>query len=229
VSTQNARGPRTLKGALVSMNLIDPIPTVVLFQYNPHSLTRQLRPQLVGGEQGDRSQAVRYTSAPTQTISAEVEIDATDGLAAGDPQTVQNGIAPQLAALEQLTYPSLTQVGIDTALFAIGTIEIVPMTAPRILFVWGPNRVLPVRIESYSISEDEFDARLNPLRATVQLQMRVLTYGDVSITDLDYYQFLAYHASQSSLADQATTTSQGSLGGATLYGVAAAVSAVRNA
>ncbi|HEX3550031.1 MAG TPA: hypothetical protein VHT53_06620 [Candidatus Elarobacter sp.] len=212
MSTQAARGPRTLKGALVSMNLIDPVPTVILFQYNPHSLSRQLRPQIVGGAEGDRSQAVRYTSAPTQTISAEIEIDGTDGLAAGDPQTVQNGIAPQLAALEQLTYPTLAQVAIDTALFALGTIEVAPMTAPRILFVWGPNRVVPVQIESYSISEDEFDPRLNPLRATVQLQMRVLTYADVSITDLDYYQFLAYHANQSSLAGGATTSSQASLG-----------------
>ncbi len=216
MSTQNARGPRTLKGALVSMNLIDPVPTVILFQYNPHSLTRQLRPQISGGSEGDRSQAVRFTSAPTQTISAEVEIDGTDGLAAGDPQTVQNGIAPQLAALEQLAYPTVAQVALDTVLFAAGTIEIVPMTAPRTLFVWGPNRVLPVRIEQYSISEDEFDPRLNPLRATVQLQLRVLTYSDVSITDLDYYQFLAYHASQSALADGATTTSQTALGGALL-------------
>ncbi len=209
MSTQNARGPRTLKGALVAVDLLSPVPsTTVLFQYNPHSLTRQLRPQIVGGAEGDRSQAIRYTSAPTQTISAEVEIDGTDGLAAGDALTVQNGIAPQLAALEQLTYPTVTQIGIETALFALGTIEVIPMTAPRILFVWGPNRVLPVRIESYSISEEEFDPRLNPLRATVQLEMRVLTYSDVSITDLDYYQFLSYHSNQSSLASQAAAAGQ---------------------
>lgn len=212
MTTQLARGPRTLKGALVSIAPQNPIPQIILFQYNPHSLRRQLRPQIVGGAEGDRSQAVRYGSAPTQTITAEVEIDGTDGLAAGDDQTVQLGISPQLAALEELAYPTLAQVNLDTTLFNSGTIEIAPMTAPRVLFVWGPNRVLPVRIESYSIAEDEFDSRLNPIRATVTLEMRVLTYSDVSISDPDYHQFFAYHSTLASLASSAVSTSTTPLG-----------------
>jgi hypothetical protein len=216
MTTPAARGPRTLKGALVSIAPQDPIPQIILFQYNPHSLKRQLRPQIVGGAEGDRSQAVRYASAPTQTITAEIELDGTDGLAAGDEVTVQLGIAPQLAALENLAYPSLSQVNMDTTLFSSGTIEITPMTAPRILFVWGANRVLPVRIESFSIAEDEFDARLNPIRATVTLEMRVLTYSDVSIGDPDYQQFLAYHSTLASLANGAVTTSTAPLGNVAL-------------
>ncbi len=214
--TQVARGPHTLSGALVSIAALDRVPKIILFQYNPHALKRQLRPQIVGGTEGDRSQAVRYTSAPTQTITVEVEIDATDGLAAGDAQTVQLGIAPQLAALEQLTYPALSQVNLDTTLYAEGTMEIEPMTAPRIIFVWGPNRVLPVRIESYSISEDEFDSRLNPIRATVTLELRVLTYSDVSVSNPDYQLFFAYHSNLASLAGGAITNSQAPLGGVTL-------------
>lgn len=216
MTTQAARGPRTLKGALVSVGLTDPIPEIILFQYNPHTLKRQLRPQMVGGAEGDRSQAVRFSSAPTQTVSVEIEIDATDGLAAGDPTTLQSGIGPQLAALELLGYPSLIQVSLDTTLMAAGTIEIAPMTAPRVLFVWGPNRVLPVRIESYSISEEEFDTRLNPLRATVSLEMRVLTYSDVSVTDPDYALFFAYHSGLVAQSVTAMTTSYAQLGDVTL-------------
>lgn len=212
MSTQAARGPRTLKGALVSIAPLNPVPQVILFQYNPHSLKRQLRPQMVGGAEGDRSQAVRYQSAPTQTITAEVEIDGTDGLAAGDEQTVQFGISPQLAAIEQLAYPTIAQVNLEGTLFNSGTIEIAPMTAPRTLFVWGPNRVLPVRIESFSIAEDEFDPRLNPIRATVTLEMRVLTYSDVSISDPDYQQFFAYHSNLATLAGDAVTTVTAPLG-----------------
>ena len=34
--------PRTLQGALVAIDPLLPIPNVILFQYNPHTLTRQL-------------------------------------------------------------------------------------------------------------------------------------------------------------------------------------------
>jgi hypothetical protein len=34
--------PRLLKGALVSLNPPDPTPRVVIFQYNPATLTRSL-------------------------------------------------------------------------------------------------------------------------------------------------------------------------------------------
>jgi len=97
-------------------------------------------------------------------------------------------------------------------LSAVGTIEVAPMTAPRVMFVWGANRVLPVRIESYSISEEEFDTRLNPLRATIGLEMRVLTYSDVSVTDPDYALFFAYQTGLVSQSMSALTAAIAQLG-----------------
>jgi hypothetical protein len=44
---------------------------------------------------------------------------------------------------------------------------------PRILFIWGPSRVLPVEIRSMSITELQYDALLNPIRADVQIGMDV--------------------------------------------------------
>ena len=55
--------------------------------------------------------------------------------------------------------------------------------APLVLFVWGVKRVLPVQISSMSIAEDFFDGALNPLRAKVHLEMRVLNYYDLGLPE----------------------------------------------
>ena len=44
---------------------------------------------------------------------------------------------------------------------------------PRILFIWGPSRVLPVKLTSVAITEQKFDALLNPVQAQVQLGLSV--------------------------------------------------------
>ena len=47
--------------------------------------------------------------------------------------------------------------------------------APLTLFVWSAQRIVPVRITEFSITEEAFDPALNPIRAKVSLGMRVLT------------------------------------------------------
>lgn len=203
--TDQARGPRTLRGALVSVPQAGGSPQVIAFQYNPATLARGLQPQISGGEEGDRSMQVRFTGAPIQTIEVDVEIDATDSLEREDPVAVQFGIAPQLAALELLVYPTSTDILQRDALLASGTIEVALLPAPRTLFVWGPQRVVPVRLNSYSITEEAFDSSLNPIRATVTLAMRVLTYSDLDSSTRDYHQFLAYQQNLEQLARVAAT------------------------
>ena len=214
--TTMSRGPRVVKGALVSIDPKAPTPRVIAFQYNPATLKRSLKPLMVGGETGDRSQAVRITGAPTETVSIEVEIDATDDLEKGNSVATTLGIQPQLAALELLTFPQSARVITNATLLSVGTIEIAPMLAPRVLFVWGQRRVLPVQLSSYTIAEEEFDANLNPIRATVSLEMRVLTYSDLSASNADYHQYLAYQQSLESLAASAVTMDTTALGGATI-------------
>lgn len=51
---------------------------------------------------------------------------------------------------------------------------------PRVLFVWGLTRVLPVTIDSMSITEQEYDYMLNPVRAEVSLGMSVIKVGHCS-------------------------------------------------
>ncbi len=205
------RGPRTLQGALVTVPQGGSA-KIVSFQYNPASLKRTLQPQMVGGEENDRSEAVRYTGAPVQKIDVDVVLNAADQLETGDPVAVQSGILPQLSALELLCYPDLAQVNKNQSLLAGGIMEIAPLTAPRTLFVWGENRVLPVRIESYSISEEAFDTGLNPIRATVSLSMRVLNYSDLTSDNKEYHQFMAYQQKMIALANQAKPVNPAGLG-----------------
>lgn len=190
--TSGSRSPQILRGALVSIDQAQPTPVVIPFYYNPATLKRSMQPQMVGGEQGDRSEAVRYTGAPVETIEAEIELDATDALEKDNQTAVSLGLYPQLAALELLMYPASAQVVRIDALLAQGTMEVMPLTAPRLLFVWGTRRSLPVRLTSFAVTEDAFDARLNPIRATVSLGMRVLNYNDLNSGTRDYHQFLAY-------------------------------------
>ncbi len=199
-------GPRLLKGAIVTVSNFGS-QTTIAFQYNPETVKRSLQPQMAGGDEGQRSQVVRYTDAPVETIDVEIMIDASDQLEQGDPGTLQAGIYPQLSLLELLTYPSSQQVILNTALLETGTLEVAPLSAPLALFMWGPNRVLPVRLNTLSISEELFDPNLNPLRATVSLNMRALSYSDLAPLSQGYNLFLAYQQTKEAMAMQALSRS----------------------
>ncbi len=191
--------PRVAKGAIVGIDLLNPIPNVIVFQYNPETLTRTLQAQ-GSGEGGARSEAMRLRGAPVETIKLDVEIDATDQLERSDAVATTTGIYPQLSALEVLVYPHSSLVVANTALLAAGTIEILPPVGPFTLFVWGLQRVLPVRITDFTITEEAHDTSLNPIRAKVALGLRVLSYNDLSITNPGYYLFLTHQIVKETMA-----------------------------
>ena len=56
---------------------------------------------------------------------------------------------------------------------------IVPAAVPTVLLVWGPERVVPVRVESVSVAETAFDQRLNPIQAKVELGLRTLQESEL--------------------------------------------------
>jgi hypothetical protein len=190
--------PRLLKGALVSVDPLIPVPSAVVFQYNPESLTRRLEPRGVGGD-GDRSEAFRLSGPPKETITLSVEIDATDQLEQGNPLTVALGLSPKLAALELMLYPKSAVVVVNSALSLVGTIEIIPAEGPMTLFVWG-LRVLPVRLASLSITEEAFDTSLNPTRAKAELSLGVLSYNDLPLLSPGNALFMVHHVAKEMLA-----------------------------
>jgi hypothetical protein len=110
------------------------------------------------------------------------------------------GIYPQLSALEMLIYPRSSRVIANEILLKLGTIEIVPPEAPLTLFVWGPSRVLPVQITSFSITEEVHDTRLNPIQAKVSLGMRVLSYNDLPSSHKGQKIFLAHQVAKEVMA-----------------------------
>ena len=192
--------PRLLKGAIVGINPFNPLPRVILFQYNPDTLTRTLQAQTVGEGSADRSEAMRLKGAPTETIKLDVEIDATDQLETAAVTAVGLGIYPQLSALEVLIYPESSLVITNALLMSLGTIEVIPPLAPFTLFIWGPQRVLPVRLTDFSITEEAHDVNLNPIRAKVSLGLRVLTYNDLPLTHEGYGIFLAHQVIKETMA-----------------------------
>lgn len=174
--------PRLLKGGIV---LIDPdsgvVQRVIALQYNPDTFSRTLQVQGVGSEGGDRSEALRLTGPPVETLKLEAEIDATDQLEFPDQNrtATRHGVHPQLAALETILYPTSRQIQANNALAQRGTLEIIPMQTPLTIFVWSKNRILPVRLTEFSVTEEAFDPALNPIRAKVSLGMRVLNVNDL--------------------------------------------------
>lgn len=191
--------PRLLKGALVSVDVASPIPQVIVFQYNPETLTRQIKAR---GAQGDaaRGDATRLNGAPEETIKIDVELDGTDQLEKDSDVAKAVGIYPQISALEMLVYPKSALVITNTALLATGLIEVAPPLGPFTLFIWGVSRILPVRVEEFSVTEEAHDTALNPIRAKVSLGLRVLSYNDLSITNPGYYIFLAHQVLKETMA-----------------------------
>jgi hypothetical protein len=196
--------PRILKGGLVLLNpdTFAVMPNgIIPLQYNPDSLSRTLK--IKGVEEGwDRSEALRLTGPPVETFKLDAEIDATDMLEQPDqnPNAIQHGIFPQLAALETIAYPASTTLQNNFNLAQAGTLEIMPVMAPLTLFVWSANRIVPVRITDLSITEEAFDPRLNPIRAKVSLGLRVLSIDDLNFNEKGGSLYMVYQQQKEALA-----------------------------
>lgn len=200
--TTFTRSPRLLKGGLVLLNPVTNIvESIIVLQYNPETLRRSLKAR-DAGQNASPAQALRLTGAPEETIQLEAEIDAADQLEFPDQNrnTVQYGIFPQLAALETILYPTSSQVQTNLGLAQSGALEIVPMEGPLTLFIWSRNRILPVNITEFSVTEEAFDPALNPLRAKVSLGMRVFSYNDLPATHRGVSLFATYHQQLERLA-----------------------------
>jgi hypothetical protein len=204
--------PNVLKGAIVGIDPFNPLASIVVFQYNPDTLTRTLQAQSAGAQGGDRSEAMRLKGAPVETFKLDVEIDATDQLERDDGLAESLGIYPQLSALEMLIYPKSALVLVNTALLAAGSMEVIPPQAPLTLFIWGPKRILPVRLTEFSITEEAYDVQLNPIRARVSLGLRVLSYNDLPLTDPGFALFLAHQVVKEAMATIGSVGNLGSVG-----------------
>jgi hypothetical protein len=169
-----------------------PLPNVVIFQFNPETLTRtiQVPPRPSGAAARETSQA---GDPAIEKISLKAQFSAADELGANKFLARTMGVGPRLAALEKMVNPASKLSGLlGAAIDAIGGAlgiggggsdprQVVPREKyPRILFIWGPFRILPVVIESMSITELQYDFLLNPIQADVTIGLSVIAIDKCS-------------------------------------------------
>ncbi len=176
-----------LKGALVEYgsDVLGPLPNVLLFQFNPDQMVRTLeipsRP--TGSSSRESNQA---GDIPLEKLDLTARFSAADMLDQDNVLARASGIQPQLAALEQMVHPSGTLAGligavVDKIADAIGgaddnaTQPVPRENFPRLLFIWGLTRVLPVFIHQMSITETRYDYKLSPIEADVRIGLTVFT------------------------------------------------------
>ncbi|MFE6690802.1 hypothetical protein ACFVFQ_30560 [Streptomyces sp. NPDC057743] len=203
--------PKPIRAGIVVVDAQIGVPQrIIVLQFNPDTLERQVAPQAAGGEGdaggggggsggGDRNEALRLKGPAQETWKFTAEIDATDQLDVAAPE----GIHPELAVLEMLVQPTTAQLLAASKLTKKGTIEISPIETPLTLFTWGSKRVMPVRLTELSVNESAFDVNLNPIRASLSVGLKVLTVSDLPAGHPGAALYLAHLAQKEQLARRA--------------------------
>jgi hypothetical protein len=195
--------PRLLKGGLVLLDADSgAVQRVIALQYNPDTLTRSLQVQGAATEGGDRSEALRLKGPPIESIKLDAEIDAADQLefpeqnpkcrAVGHSSAARGAgnhrVSDQRAVAGQQQSGELRHAGDCANAGAAHAIRL------------EPNRVVPVRLTEFSVTEEAFDAALNPIRAKVSLGMRVLSVNDLGFDHKGGSLYLGYQQQKERLA-----------------------------
>ena len=192
-----------LKGALVSFSptfVPLPIPNVIIFQYNPETMTHTwTQPEAASSAGTETSNPLAVQGMPGEEFSFTIAMNSDEEIA---DSTLTSGLAKlsglysRLAALEMLLYPTGTSnalVGAVTAAIgsalgggSSGPTRTVPQSViPVTLFIWGPGRIVPVRLTGLTITEKLYDSKLNPTYAEAQVSLRVLTPAELVAASTD--------------------------------------------
>jgi hypothetical protein len=205
--------PKLIKGGVVLLDQESSrVMRVIPFQYNPASVSRSFQIQAVEGEGGERSQAFRLRGPAVESLKLEAELDATDNLENDDETAKEVGILPHLSALEALIYPTSQQLLTNDRLAQEGKLEIIPMETPLQLLVWSKHRVLPVKVTELSVTEEEFNPRLIPIRVKVSLGFRVLSVDDLGFVHKGGSLFMNYLQQKERLDKRFTSPALNTLG-----------------
>jgi hypothetical protein len=139
-------------------------------------------------------------------------MDATDQLEIADGVATSVGLHPQLAVLELIIYPSSAHLQENNSQAQSGTLEIAAMESALMLFIWSKQRIVPVRLTEFSITEEAFDVALNPIRAKVSLGMRVLSVNDIGFAHKGGSLFMSYLQNKEQLAQKVANGAFAALG-----------------
>lgn len=203
-----------LKGALISFmpTFLVPVPNVIVFQYNPETITHTWRQQEAappsspspGQKTCSSNSPIAVKGMPDESFSFTIAVDANDEIADGSAPTAAialvSGVYSRLAALEMLLYPTGpggsgllgTVSAAAKATVSAGSssndnqkTSVPASTLPVVLFVWGPGRIVPVRVTDLTITERLYNGTLSPTHAEAQLSLRVLTPEELTPLSTD--------------------------------------------
>lgn len=196
-----------IKGALIEFmpTFLGSVPNVIVFQYNPETMTHTWTPATgnsAGSDDTTCSNPLAVRGLPGESFQFTIMMDANEMIADGSDLAKEvassSGIYSRLAALEMLQYPpsafssgllGSVSTALQTANFSgRAVISRDRRTVPEaqisaVLFVWGAERIVPVRVTSLSITEKLYDAALNPTHAEAQLGLRVLTPEELEVVN----------------------------------------------
>jgi hypothetical protein len=191
-----------LRGALVEFteSFPIPVPNVILFQYNPETMTHTWTPAKTGGANApgqSPSNPLAITGPPEESFSFNLVMDSNDTIADGSAITAGlakvSGVYPRLAAMEMLLFPTAPPGGglIGSVSSALGlgggpppATSVPSSQLPTVLFVWGPGRIAAVRVTTLTVTEKLFDGTLLiPTHAEAQISLKVLTQPELKYVD----------------------------------------------
>jgi hypothetical protein len=195
---------------------------VIPFRFNPESLSRTLALQAGQAGGGVEGAAPRAAASPPaegsadsstgvlkESFTVQIRLDFADRDEAVSGLDDEFGIAPEIAAIEDLLYPA----EVDADATSDGTEPVRPARArPTVLFVWGRKRVLPVKVLSLKVDELVYNNQLHPVRAQVDASLEVHGEADARNDPAVRSALDHTHASRRELARSyyANTASQGS-------------------
>jgi hypothetical protein len=163
---------------------------VLDFQYNPETITRartgkwESRPSRRREQRNPAPQDVAARSgqgaaamlADSETISFRAVFDATEAILAGDEVASDEGVLPQLAALEIISQGKEVT---DRR----GRRDAARSVRPDELLVILGRRTYPAVLTSLTITEQRFTPALVPIRAEVDLKLNVLEPTEQAYSD----------------------------------------------
>lgn len=178
----------TTKGMLIEYALSIP-PLVLVFDFNPQSLTRTrtitLRTGSAPGTRGgydfalptETARVAQGITVQPESFTIEILLDATDRMNDGDPIATRFGIEPELDTLRTMVEPKAQGPGGLQSLASLGLGGQRAFqrseSASVLLLVWGTH-ILPVFMTSIRVTEEAHLPSLVPYRARASLTMQVI-------------------------------------------------------
>jgi hypothetical protein len=167
------------------------VPFAFEFLYNPTELVHMMLYEASGlPASANGSPFPVIGRLPCELFFLSVEMDITDQLER--PQSnyadVHCGLLPRLAKLQLMAKPKTSTTG--------------HVDMPVMAFSWGPNRVVPVRLLNVKVTEEAFDPTLNPIRAKVDMWLRVLEKDELKSGTEAYQIWCNYDMKLATLSDQ---------------------------